>query len=291
MFDTHCHLQFNIYKNNLNEVIKRCQERQAFLNIVGSQKDTSRAAVELAEKHNNYYATIGLHPVHLHATHIDEEESSFFSREESFDKDLYRELAKSKKVKGIGECGIDLFHIPEDVPTEKILDKQKQEFIKQIELAKELDLALVVHARNPEPAKENILPNAYDIVIQILKEQDIKNKNLRTVIHCYGGDWKQAQQFLDLGCYVGFTGIITFPARKTNPKPTENLLEVAQKIPLDRIVVETDAPYLAPQAYRGKQAEPWMIEEVAQKIGELRGLSQKEVLEITQKNALNLFKI
>lgn len=291
MFDTHCHLQFTAYKNNLAEVIKRCQSRQAFLNIVGSQKDTSRAAVELAEKYDNFYATIGLHPVHLHATHVDEEESSFFSREESFDKNLYRDLAKSKKVKGIGECGIDLFHLPENISIEEILKKQKQEFIKQIELAEELDLALVVHARNPEPAKENILPNAYGVLIDILKEQNIKEKKLRTVIHCYGGDRKQAEEFLAIGCYLGFTGIVTFPARKTNPKPTEDLTEVIQKIPLDRMVVETDAPYLAPQKYRGAQAEPWMIEEVAQKIGELRGYSQKKILDTTQTNGFNLFKI
>lgn len=298
LIDSHCHLQFNGYNNNRKEVIKRCLAKDMLLNIIGTQKETSKKAVELAEIQKNFYATIGLHPIHLHPTYVDEEESKFLTREEEFDKNYYRDLAKSKKVIAIGECGIDLFHIPKDLDVEKVIKKQKQEFIKQIELAQELNLALVVHIRNSD---DNKLSNAYDEALSVIENMTKRSKeiassqasrnNMCGVIHCYGGTPKQAQKFLDLGFYLGFTGIITFPARKTNPEATEDLLKTIEITPLNKILIETDSPYLAPQKYRGKQCEPWMSEEVAQKIAEIKKIKIEEVLKTTHNNFRKIFKI
>ena len=275
--DSHCHLQFNGFKNDRESVISRCVEKNLVMNVVGTQKDTSKKAVELAEQHENVYATIGLHPIHLFSTHVDEEESSFVSREEDFDEEFYSELAKSEKVIAVGECGIDLYHIPKDISRDVVLKKQQEIFLKQVRFAQKHGLPLVIHCRD-----------AYDELIEVLGG-GVGSGKREGIIHCYGGNWEQAQKFLDLGLYLGFTGVITFPPKKTNPKPQEDLLEVITKCPLDRILVETDAPYLAPQKYRGKRCEPWMVAEVLKKIAEIRGKSEEIIKKIIGENTLNLF--
>ncbi|MBT4121217.1 MAG: TatD family hydrolase [Candidatus Magasanikbacteria bacterium] len=272
LIDSHCHIQFNAYKDDYDEVIKRCIEKNTILNTVGTQKETSKKAVDFAEKYDNIYATIGLHPIHLFPTHVDEEESSFISREEDFDEEYYGELAKSEKVIAVGECGIDLFHLPKDKSLEEVLKKQKEIFIKQADFAKKHNLPLVIHVRD-----------AYKEILEVLDPET------KGVVHCYTGNWQNAQKFLDLGLYLGFTGIATFPAKKTSPKPQEQLLEVIKNCPLDRILIETDAPYLAPQKYRGERCEPWMVEEVAKKIAEIKVLTEEEVRDVTVENAKRLF--
>ena len=306
LIDSHCHIQFNSYKDDYDEVIKRCAQKNLIMNTVGTQKETSQKAVEFAEKYDDIYATIGLHPIHLFPTHVDEEESSFVSREEDFDEEYYGELAKSEKVIAVGECGIDLFHLPKDKSTEEVLGKQKEIFIKQINFAVKNDLPLVIHVRD---GNAEVQMSAYEEVAKILEVLPLKRGSqrgcspgepippfippfqggIRGVVHCYSSNWQNAQKFLDLGLYLGFTGIVTFPAKKTNPKPQEELLEVIEKCPLDKILIETDSPYLAPQAYRGERSEPWMVEEVAKKIAEVKGLTEKEVRDITVENAKKLF--
>ena len=279
MFDTHCHLQFNAYKEDAEEVYKKCQEKGVTLNIVGSQIDTSIRAVEFAESHENVYATIGLHPVHLHETTVDEGEVTFKSREETFDYEKYKKLAESKKVIAIGECGLELFHLPENLDKEKILEKQREAFLLQVKLAKELDLPMVIHVRD-----------AYSEILEILQSSISNLKStIRGVIHCYTGNWENAQKFLDLGFYLGFTNIVTFPPKKTNPNPQLELLEVVKNCPLDRMLLETDSPYLAPQKYRGQRCEPWMVEEALQKIAEIREIKPEELEKITDENARKLF--
>jgi TatD DNase family protein len=282
LFDSHCHVQFNAYKDDADTVIKKCQAKCMILNCVGSQIDTSRRAVEYAEKYDNVYATVGMHPIHLFTTDVDEEEISFKSRGEEFNYEAYKKLAMHPKTIAIGECGLELYHLPADVDKAEVLAKQKEGLSQQIKLANELKLPLVIHVRD-----------AYDEMINFLN-LELGTWNLEFpsgVVHCYGGNWEQAKKFLDIGLYIGFTGVITFPARKTNPKPTEDLLEVVKNCPLDRMLIETDAPYLAPQAYRGERCEPWMVEEVAKKIGEIRGVPTEEIIEITSANAIKLFKI
>ncbi len=276
LIDTHCHLQFKGYDKNREEVIKRCREKDAILNIVGTQKETSKKAVELAEKYDGYYATIGTHPIHLFPTQVDEEESSFVSREENFDEEYYTELAKSKKVIGVGETGLDLFHLPKGVSKEEVLKKQKEVFLAHLNFAERHNLAIVIHCRD-----------AHDEMIDLLQGL---GRKIKGTMHCFTGNWEQAQKYLDVGLYLGFTGVVTFPPKKTDPKPQNDLLEVLEKVPLDRVLVETDAPYLAPQKYRGQfPSEPWMVEEVVKKIAEIREKSFEEINQIVLKNALDVF--
>lgn len=280
LFDSHCHLQFKNFDEK-KDVLEKCLAKKMFLNIVGSQKETSRKAVELAKQYKNFYASVGLHPIHLFKTRVDEEESSFFSHEEEFDFDFYQKLVDKKKVIAIGECGIDLFHLPQNINKEEVLEKQKKVLTSQIELARKNNLALIFHVRDSlEKTGE-----AHDELYKIIK----KYKYLKGVVHCFTGNWSQAKKYLDLGLYLGFTGVITFPAKKTDPKPQKELLEVLEKIDLNKILIETDAPYLAPQKYRGEVCEPWMVEENLDFIAKLRKIDKNELENIIFKNSLTLF--
>lgn len=275
MIDSHCHIQFNAYKDDADAVINKCRERGVLMNCVGSQIDTSIRAVEYAEKYSDIYATVGLHPVHLFSTEVDEEETKFTSREEKFDYEAYKKLAGHPKVIGIGECGLELYHLPPNADKKEILAKQYEGFLLQYKLAKELDLPLVIHVRDAHPE-----------MIELLKSLDAPIKG---VVHCYTGNWQYAEDYLNLGLHLGFTGVITFKPKKNNPKPQEEILEVVAKCPLDRMLIETDAPYLAPQAYRGQRCEPWMVVEVAKKIAEVRQIGLEEVVKITEQNTRKLF--
>lgn len=275
MIDSHCHIQFSAYKNDYEEVINRCKEKKCSMITVGTQKNTSKKGVDLANKYDNIYATVGLHPIHIFSTQVDEEESSFLSREEEFDYDYYKELAQNHKVVGIGECGLELFHLPKELDRDKILKKQKNTFKSQIDLANELNLPITIHIR--------------DAHLQTVKFLNQITNKPKGVIHCFTSNWTIAKQYLDLDLYLGFTGIITFPPKKTDPQPQHDLLEVIKKCPLDRMLIETDSPYLAPQSYRGKRCEPWMTEEVAKKIGEIKKKDYQEIISITEKNTKKLF--
>ncbi|MBH41717.1 MAG: hydrolase TatD [Candidatus Magasanikbacteria bacterium] len=275
LVDTHCHVQFDAYKADATEVIDRAISRNIILNVVGTQKNTSKKAVALAEAYTNVYATIGTHPVHLHATHIDEEETSFLSREESFDSAFYSQLVQSKKVIAIGETGIDLFHLPKEVSKEEVLEKQTHVFLDHIAFAHKHDLPVVIHCRD-----------GHKELLNILSKIDYP---ISGTVHCYTGNWEFAQEYMKYNLCLGFTGIISFPAKKTNPTPQEELIHVVKNIPVDRMLIETDAPYLAPQAFRGKRNEPFMVEEVAKTIAEIKGMSFEEVADITTKNAQRIF--
>ena len=275
LIDTHCHLQFTAYKDDADIVAKKCADKGMILNIVGSQYDTSVRAIEYAEKYPFCFATVGLHPIHLISAEVDEEEVKFTSREEKFDYDKYKALAEHPKTIAIGECGLELYHLPEGINANEAIKIQTKAFISQYKLAQELNLPTVIHVRD-----------AHQQMIDLLKTL---NPIPRGVIHCYTGDWNFAKQYLDMVFYLGFTGVVTFPAKKTNPKPQEDLLEVIKNCPLDRILIETDAPYLAPQKYRGERCEPWMVEEVAIFIAKIRGLPAVEFVEIAEQNALKLF--
>ncbi len=297
LIDTHCHIQFNAYKDDYDAVIKKCLDKGMVLNLVGTQKDTSRWAVEMAEKYENVYATIGTHPIHLHPTHVDEEETHFMTREEGFDEPYYEELARSEKVIGVGECGLDLFHVPKDKSVEEVLEKQKDVFLAHYDFARKHELTLVVHCREAHEQMIHLLKSeisnqksANPITNYRLQITDIKSK-INGVIHCFTSNWDHAQEYLGMGFYLGFTGVITFPPKKTNPNSQLWLNEVVEKIPLDRIVVETDSPYLAPQKYRGERAEPWMVEEVVKRFAEVRGLSFDEMERRVEENTRALFAV
>lgn len=279
LFDTHAHVQFNAFKDDGHEAIRRALAAGTWMNLVGSQIDTSKRAIEYAEQYDEgVYALIALHPIHLFSMHVDEDEVKFKSREESFDVAQYRALAKNKKVVGIGECGLDYYRIDGvGQPIAVIQKEQKEVFIQHIELALELNLPMEVHCRD---GSTELTTSAYDDVYEIVKAYP----KLRAIMHCYLGTWEQAQKFLHLGFLISISGIVTF-------KNAKALQEVARQTPLDRLVIETDCPYLAPEPYRGKRNEPAYVEFVAQKIAVLKGMTLQEVAEKTTAHARNFFKI
>ena len=278
LIDTHCHLNFSAFKQDRDEVIKKTLAKNIWLINVGSQFTTSQRAVEIANQyHQGVYAAVGLHPIHLYEIEVDENEEDihFRSRAEVFDYDKYKELAVDPKVLAIGEMGIDYFHLPEGEDPEEVKRKQKETFLQGIELARELDKPIIVHTR---PSKGTF--DAYDDEVDILRQIGY----FHGVIHSFLGTFEQAQTFLQMGFYLSFNGIVTF-------KNAKEVQEVARKVPLERVLLETDAPYLTPEPYRGQRNEPAYVEYVARKIAELKGISFEEVAEITTNNARRLFGI
>lgn len=275
LFDTHCHLQFKAFDANRDEVIGRCLEKGMQMLTVGTQRDTSAAAVELAKtSHGQIFAAVGLHPIHLHPRFVDEKEGAFMSREEDFDYSYYRELAQAPEVIAIGETGLDFYHLPDDVSREEVIKKQTDVFVQHIKLAQEINKAMVIHCRD-----------AYRELADLIAQ----NVGVRGTVHCFTGNEEEAEVLLGLGLHIGFTGVITFPPKASDPQAQERLLEAVRRVPLERLLIETDAPYLAPAAYRGKKCEPWMVEEVAKKVAELKGLDLVTVKNVTAENAEKLF--
>lgn len=271
IIDTHSHLNFKVYDRDREEVIKRTQKEGVICIDVGTKYETSKNAIKLAENNENIYAAIGMHPIHIKTDlmklKMDEEEGAFTPLGEEFDKEKYRELFKNKKVVAIGEVGLDYYYKPKGTgKKEKFKEKQKEVFIQQLDLAKELDLPVIIHCRM-----------AHEDVLDILKD-----RNLRGVIHCFTGTWDEAQKYLDLGFYIGINGIIF----------KFDIDEVIKKAPLDKILVETDCPYLTPTAEgKDKRNEPIFVKHVVQKIADLRGMTFDEIANKTTENAKKLFKI
>ncbi len=278
LIDTHCHLNFRAFKDDVDKVIKHADEAGVFRIInVGSQWETSKRAVKLAQTYGTLYAAIGLHPIHLYEQEVDEEETHFKTRTEIFDIKKYTELAHGAKDKvvAVGECGLDYHRFPDKVDQTEVKTRQQELFKQHIKLASEVGLPIIIHCRE-----------AYDDIFKIL-ETSISEGLLskRGVSHCFLGTKAQAKKLLDLGFLLSFTGIITFKNVKSE------LLEVVKQTPLERIMIETDAPYLAPQAYRGMLNEPAYVVEVAKKIAELKNIDFKEVAKITTQNAIDLFNL
>jgi TatD DNase family protein len=278
IIDTHSHLNFKAYDKDREEVIKRTLEEGVVCIDVGTKYETSKNAVELAEKYDNIYAAIGMHPIHIKTDlmklRMDEEEGAFEPLGEEFDRQKYKELAQSKKVVAIGEIGLDYYYRPKSkTKKEQFKEKQKEIFIGQVDLAVKRDLPIIVHCRM-----------AHEDVLSILSRfKGIASVNeLRGVIHCFTGNWEQAQKYLDLGFYLGINGIIF----------KMDLDEVIKKAPLDKLLTETDCPYLTPPAEgKGTRNEPIFVKHVIQKIADLRGMSFDEIAEATTQNAKKLFKI
>lgn len=288
--DTHAHVNIAAFKDDWQAVLNATLAKGIAVTNVGTQQDTSRRAVEIAESYERgVYAIIGLHPIHTAASFHDEKElglpagqaggmTGFTSRGEVFDADFYRTLAQNDRVIAIGETGLDYYH-----GDEVTLSKQREVFIQQIELANELSLPLMIHVREGEACPSN----AYDDVFEILKVHSKVPGN----IHFYAGTQKQAERFFDIGFTISFTGVITFPPARSARAGAKAYEEIVQWAPLDLIHAETDCPYVAPKAYRGKRCEPWMVEEVVNKIAELKGLELEKVKEQLMVNARKLYAI
>ncbi len=281
LIDAHCHVNFGAYKLDAEDTIRRSLAQGVGLINVGSQRDTSARAVEMAAKYDGVWAVIGLHPIHLHEMEIDEQEEKFCSRAERFDADLYRQMAKNKKVVAIGECGLDYYHVPPGMSVEALAEEQKRLFRTHIDLALELGLPLMLHCRD-----------AHADMLAVIKEYAGAGKQVRGDVHCFTGTWAEAEQYLKLGLYISFTGIITYKPRAADLAAGKEILtDVVKKVPLDRLIVETDAPYLSPVPHRGKRNEPAYVEFVAKKVAEVKGLSFEKVAEATLENTKRLFGI
>jgi TatD DNase family protein len=279
--DTHTHVNLRAFKDDAEDAIQRAVESGVAVVNVGTQIDTSRQAVALLEKFNEHvYAVIGLHPTHTYAhDYEDEEEVRFKTREESFDPALYEDLVKHDRVVGIGECGLDYYRLPDDRDHEEIKNLQRIAFQKQIDFALSYNKALCIHCRPTIGTND-----AYEDLVEIIREVKSNNPQLRFEVHCYTGDVANAMKFVEMGGYIGFNGIITFD-KTTRSK------EVVEAVPLDNIILETDAPYLSPKSKRGKRNEPSFIPEVAELIAEWKAVTLEEVAEKTTSNAKQLFAI
>ena len=278
LIDTHAHLNFSAYKNDADEVIHRSLDNNIWLINVGSQCSTSKRAVEIAERYKEgVYAAVGLHPIHLTTglvkTKIDKEEIEFQTKEEEFDYERYEELAKSEKVVALGEIGLDYYWKPKTKRRlELFKEKQRKALIEQLKLAKELNLPVIFHCRM-----------AHDDLLEVLSHKN-SSREIKGVIHCFTGTWEQAQKYLALGFYIGFNGIIF--------KKIEgiNLEENIKNTPLDRVLVETDCPYLTPPQAEGRN-EPLYLKYIVEKIAKNKNKSYEEIANITTQNAKKLFKI
>ena len=252
LFDTHAHMDDTSFDTDRAELLTALPgEGISLLMNPGCSYASSRNAIRLAEEHNYIYAAVGSHP-----DVADEVDEALIGK--------YRELCKQNpKVLAIGEIGLDYHY--EDIPR----TIQKQAFRMQMALAAELDLPVIVHERE-----------AHEDGLKIVDEFP----TVKGVFHCYSGSLEMARELVKRGWYIGFTGVLTF-------KNARKALEVASGIPRDRIVIETDCPYMAPVPFRGKRNDPGKVLYMAQKLGELWDVSTEEAARITLENGKRLYRI
>ncbi|KKW20974.1 MAG: Hydrolase, TatD family [Candidatus Adlerbacteria bacterium GW2011_GWC1_50_9] len=276
-FDAHTHTNFVAYDEDRDAVIERAREAGVAMNVVGTQFDTSKSAVELAEKYDNVYATIGLHPIHTSKSYHDEKElggggKDFTSRGEVFDMAAYEAMGSSPSVIAVGECGLDYFRLEEK--TKKV---QSEAFVQQIELANKLEKPLMLHIR---PALQSLGDggNSYEDALEIIKA----HAKVKGDVHFFAGDWGMAKRFLEFGFALSFTGVITF---------THDYDDVVRNAPLNMLLSETDAPYVTPVPYRGKRNEPAYVTEVVRAIAKIRGEDNEAVAVQLMENARRVFSL
>jgi TatD DNase family protein len=264
-FDIHCHLNLTDFGRDWPEVLERTLAGGCWLINVGADLESSRRALEIAKsKDLGVWATVGFHPT----------EAKDFSAE-GWKETV--ELANDPKCVAIGECGLEYFRI---VNSEKLKVKSKQEYLfrKHIELAIELNKPLMIHCRPSENSMD-----AYEDTLEILSEyKHGAGEKLRGNFHFFAGNESIARQGLALGFTLSFTGVITF---------ADQYNEVIRNAPLDKILAETDAPFVAPVPYRGKRCEPLYVMEVVKKIAELKGISTEEMAQISVQNGRRLFAV
>ncbi|MEE8423285.1 MAG: YchF/TatD family DNA exonuclease [Thermodesulfobacteriota bacterium] len=253
LIDTHAHLDMDQFCDEKDEIIRRA-EASGIENIItiGSNLESCRSAIKLAESHPSVFAAVGVHP------HDASDVDSHTLKE-------IKTLAKHPKVVAIGETGLDYYYLnsPKEV--------QKETFRAFINVARELNLPLILHVR--EAQKD---------ALAILREEELPERG--GVTHCFSGSYEDAKSYMDLGFYISYTGVLTFPN-------AHSLREAAKKISIEKILIETDSPYLAPVPKRGKRNEPSYVRYIAEKIAEIKGLSLQDVGRITTLNAKNLFNL
>lgn len=309
LIDSHTHLNFHAFDNDWLEVAKRSWQEGVGFIVVGSNLATSKKAIALAtdlpallanrdllidlsvpgtnqksqsKQHKNnppqIYVAIGLHPIHLvrdieEKEKFDGREYHFTTYAEKFNKPEFAKLAKHPSVVAIGEIGLDYFHFDDYRGSmqnrEQFIDLQKKTLQEMLTFAQHVDKPVILHCRD-----------AYDDLITILAQYP----KIRGVVHCFSGTCEQAQKLLDFGFYLGITGIVTFPNAK-------ELQQIVANLPLQKILIETDCPYLAPQPVRGQRNEPRYVHYVAEQIAALRQQPLAKIAAITTENARQLFRL
>jgi TatD DNase family protein len=251
LFDSHAHLYDEAYDADRAQVLAESARELSGLLVPGTDLARSRQAAELAKMYGNVYAAAGFHP---HEARL----------MRAGDEDALAEIAKDKKVVAIGEIGLDYYydHSPRDT--------QKAAFIRQLDLARQLGLPVVIHDRD-----------AHGDILTIMQKE---GKGTRGVFHCYSGSWEMAELVLKMGFYLSFGGSLTF-------KNAAQTVKVAQNAPIGRILLETDAPYLTPVPWRGRRNSPCLVKLVCEKLAVLKGLSFEETAAITDANARALFAL
>ena len=252
LFDTHAHMDDRAFDADRKALLQSLPEQGiGLLMNPGCSLESSRNADRLSKEYDYIYAAVGSHPDAADEVNDDVLEE-------------YRKLCKlNPKIKAIGEIGLDYHY--EDIPR----DLQKKAFLAQMELARELNLPVIVHERDAHE----------DGMAIVRKFSDVKG-----VFHCYSGSAEMARQLVDLGWYIGFTGVLTF-------KNARKAIETVEAIPLERIVIETDCPYMAPEPFRGRRNDPGKIYRMAEKLAEIKGISVEEARRITFENGKRLYRI
>ena len=267
LFDSHCHIQFEQYDADREELVNACQTAGVGGLCVGCDLESSRKAVEFADKHTNFWSSIGVHPTEWNAV---------------FPRDEFGYLLKtSKKIVAIGETGLDYYRMSVDQSEEeieKLKNNQQQLFRDHIQFAKEKNLPLIIHCRQSHEDVQKILKEQFTVIPDLIRDPVLK----RGVLHCFSGTVEDAKKYLELGFYISFTGIITFAKQYD---------EVIHSVPLEKILIETDSPFLTPVPYRGKRNNPMYVEYVAKRISEIKNVSYEEVVDATWNNAKKLFSL
>jgi TatD DNase family protein len=277
MIDTHAHVNFNAFKDDAEEVLKRALEHNTRVINVGSQLSSSERSVYMSEKIEGVYAAVGLHPIQLEDFEVEEGGVKFQTRKEDFHYDVYKKLAQSEGCVAIGETGLDYHYIDQDSDVDVKMAKQRTVFMQHIELANEMNLPVIVHTRG----EGNDFSKPCEDILDILK----KKKPVKGgVMHCYAGPVDLIAKFVELGFYFSFNGILTFDK-------TGHLAEVLKAVPNNRLLLETDCPYLTPEPFRGKRNEPVYVKHVAEKVAELKNMTFEEVEQLTDENAQSLFSL
>lgn len=281
LFDSHTHIHFPAFAQDVDRIMRHAQETGLGMMTVGTLAPTNAAAVAFAEKYENVWAAVGIHPSHVHPlSYRDEHEieegflhAGVVREDGSIDLSDLEQYTAHPKVVAIGEFGLDYYRLPEDAEAaEKIREEQRRAAAAQLALCTRTNKPAVIHCRDAHADMQRLIAD------------EIAGGGLlrRGIIHCFTGTFEEAQKYIALGFVISFSGIVTFG---------KGLADVARQLPLSSILAETDAPYLAPVPYRGKRNEPAYVEETVKFLANLHGISFEEMADATVKNAQRILGI
>ena len=281
LVDSHAHLHFPAFDSDVKEVLKRARDNGISLITVGTKYATSVSGIQFADRNEGVWATIGLHPGHVHDHHFvdeNEEAESPTSPEHEFDEERYETLVNHPKVVAIGEFGLDYSRVPDGMDVEIFKANQQSVARQQLQFATKHNKPVVIHCRGGATAD---VTGAHDDMRALITEEIARGGiERRGVIHCFTGTADDAAKYAELGFLISITGIVTFG---------KSVAVAVKEIPLEQMMIETDCPYLSPAPLRGKRNEPVNVILVAQAIADVKGISLAEVARVTTANAVRLF--